>query len=76
MDYRSLKGDEAVDLILQILKKADSPLTTKEVQNETQKQLVRCPDSTVVFLNRLRTRGLIQGKRSKEHRGWVWWLED
>ena len=76
MDYRSLAGDEAVEFILQILKEAGRPLTTREVQAETQKKLVRCPDTTVVFLNRLRTRDLIHGQRSKERRGWIWWVED
>ncbi len=75
MDYRRLEGDEAVDHILRVLREAGRPLTTKEVQEETEKRRVQCPDSTVVFLNRLRRRGIIQGERSRERRGWVWWLK-
>jgi hypothetical protein len=75
MSIRRLEGDEAVDLILQVLKGAGKPLTTREVQRETEKRLVRCPDSTVVFLNRLRIKGVIMGERSKERRGWIWWVE-
>ena len=75
MSVRRLKGDEAVDLILQVLKGAGKPLTTREVQGETEKRMVRCPDSTAVFLNRLRINGVIKGERSKERRGWIWWIE-
>jgi hypothetical protein len=76
MALRRLVGNEAVDLILQVLGEAGEPLTTREVQAETEKRLVRCPDSTVVFLNRLRIKGLINGERSRERRGWIWWLKD
>jgi predicted transcriptional regulator len=75
MTVRRLEGNEAVDLILQVLKTAGKPLTTREVQRETEKRMVRCPDSTVVFLNRLRIKGVINGERSRERRGWVWWVE-
>ena len=75
MDYRRLEREEAADLVLGVLKEAGRPLTTREVQAEVEKKLVRCPDSTVVFLNRLRTKGIIRGERSKERRGWVWWAE-
>lgn len=76
MALRKLVGNEAVDLILQVLREAGEPLTTREVQAETEKRLVRCPDSTVVFLNRLRIKGLINGERSRERKGWIWWLKD
>lgn len=75
MTARRLEGNEAVDLILQVLETAGKPLTTREVQRETEKRMVRCPDSTAVFLNRLRIKGLINGERSRERRGWVWWVE-
>ena len=76
MVLRKLVGNEAVDLILQVLGEAGKPLTTREVQAETERRLVRCPDSTVVFLNRLRIKGLINGERSRERKGWIWWLKD
>ena len=76
MDYRRMGEDEAVDLILQILRGTGGPLTTRQIQEETKKRLLRCPDSTVVFLNRLRIRGLIKGERSRERRGWIWWVDD
>jgi hypothetical protein len=76
MESRRVEGQEAVDVILEILRKAGTPLSTRDIQEETQKRLVRCPDSTIVFLNRLRLKGVIKGERSKERRGWIWWIED
>ena len=76
MALRKLVGNEAVDLILEVLGEAGEPLTTREVQVETERRLVRCPDSTVVFLNRLRIKGLINGERSRERKSWIWWLKD
>jgi hypothetical protein len=76
MDLRKLDGDEAVNLILDVLKKADEPLTTREIQLETEKRRVQCPDSTIVFLNRLRLKGIVHGQMSKERRGWIWWIDN
>jgi hypothetical protein len=75
MDIRKLGGDEAVDLIVQILRETGKPLTTKEVQVETERRLVQCPDSTVIFLNKLRRSGVIKGERSQEKRSWIWWVD-
>jgi len=75
MEPRELKGDEASRTIIEILRKAGRPLSTREVQAETQRLLVRCPDSTIVFLNRLRLSCAIKGERSREARGWVWWVD-
>jgi predicted transcriptional regulator len=67
--------DKAVQAIISILTKAGKPLTTRNVGEEMQKLQLRCPDTTIVFLNRLRKHGLIQGERSKEQRGWIWWID-
>ena len=75
MALRRVEGEEATEIILKIIRDAGKPLTTREVQAETDKLRVRCPDSTVVFLNRLRINGVINGERSKEKRGWIWWVE-
>lgn len=74
MDTRVPEGDEAIDAILSILKKAGKPVTTRQVGEEMQKLQLRCPDTTIVFLNKLRKNGVIHGERSKELRGWVWWV--
>lgn len=74
MDTRIPEGDEAIDAILGILKRAGKPVTTREVGEEMQKLQLRCPDSTIVFLNKLRKKGVVHGERSKELRGWIWWM--
>jgi hypothetical protein len=76
MNVRHLEGDDAVALIISVLRDANRPMTTKEIQKETETRRVRCPDSTAIFLNRLRLRGLINGGRSDKKRGWVWWVDD
>lgn len=70
-----LAEDEAVGFVLSVLKRAGRPLTTREVQEEADRKLVRCPDSTPVFLNKLRVTGVIRGEYSKEKKAWIWWVE-
>ncbi len=75
MEPRQPEGDEAVEAILGILRKAGEAVTTREVGEEMRKLQLRCPDSTIVFLNKLRLKGVIHGERSKERRGWIWWID-
>ncbi len=75
MEPRQPEGDEAVDAILGILRRAGEAVTTREVGEEMRKLQLRCPDSTIVFLNKLRLKGVIHGERSKERRGWIWWID-
>jgi len=75
MSLRKLGEKEAIEIILDILRKAGKPLTTREIEKETRKLLVSCPDSTPVFLNRLRIQGIVEGQLSKERRAWVWWIK-
>jgi len=76
MSLRKLGEREAVEIILEILRKTEGPLTTREIEEETRKRLVSCPDSTPVFLNRLRIQGIVEGKISKERKGWIWWIKE
>jgi hypothetical protein len=75
MDPRKAEGDEAVEAIMGILRRVGKPVTTREVGVEMQKLQLRCPDTTIVFLNKLRRNGVIHGERSKELRGWIWWVD-
>ena len=75
MEPRKAEGDEAVDAILGILRRAGKPVTTREVGEEMQKLQLRCPDTNIVFLNRLRKDSVIHGERSKERRGWIWCVD-
>ena len=75
MSLRKLGEKEAIKIILDILRKAERPLTTREIEEETGKLLVSCPDSTPVFLNKLRIQGTLEGQLSRERRAWVWWVK-
>lgn len=75
MSLRKLGEKEAIKIILDILSEAEGPLTTREIEEETKKLLVSCPDTTPVFLNRLRIQGIVEGQLSREKRGWVWWIK-
>lgn len=75
MSVRKIGEQEAVEILLDILRNAKGPLTTWEIEEKTKKLSVACPDSTPIFLNRLRIQGIIEGQLSKEKRGWVWWVK-
>lgn len=75
MSLKRLSEDEAVELIISILRKAGMPLTTREIEIETRKRMVSCPDKTPIFLNRLRIKGIVKGQLSVEKRAWIWWVE-
>jgi uncharacterized protein YbbK (DUF523 family) len=67
---------EGPDLIKSILRGAESPMTTKELQAEVRKVIPVCPSASVVGLNILRIAGAINGKRAEDRKGWVWWKKD
>jgi hypothetical protein len=75
MSQRRLDEKEAFELIISVLKGADKPLTTRDIDGEIKKRFVSCPDSLPILLNRLRLRGLVKGQLSTERKGWVWWIE-
>ncbi|UCF09000.1 MAG: hypothetical protein JSW28_04765 [Thermoplasmata archaeon] len=72
---KQLGKDEAEKLIITLLKEADRPLTTREVEARVQGEGKQCPDSAVRFLSKMRYKGLVLGMLSKEHKGWIWWVE-
>jgi len=75
LSEHKLTEEESFKLIMAILKSAGKPLTTRDIEGEIRKNLISCPDSLPVLLNRLRLRGLIKGQLSVERRGWIWWIE-
>ncbi|UCC27939.1 MAG: hypothetical protein JSW29_00320 [Candidatus Bathyarchaeota archaeon] len=75
VSFKRLSEDEAVELIVSLLRTASQPLTTREIEEKTRKRRVSCPDRTPVFLNRLRLRGVVKGQLSVERRAWIWWVE-
>lgn len=62
-------------LIVSILRAADKPLTTRQLQEEVQRLVPRCVSSNVVVLNLMRISGAIKGKRAEDG-AWIWWIED
>jgi hypothetical protein len=71
---RELSFPEAERLIVALLRER-GPLTTQQVQSSTMSVGVRCPDSTVRFLTKLRMRGTVLGTVDRKRGTWVWWLE-
>lgn len=67
-------GEEAERFVVQLLTEF-GPLSTMEVEKLARKQHKRCPDQTVLFLTKMKKKGLIKGEVSYERRGWVWWVE-
>jgi hypothetical protein len=72
--HRELSPEEGERLILGLLRQ-NGPMTTQQVSAATQAKGVRCPDSTVRFLTKLRARRVILGTVDRKAGTWVWWLE-
>ena len=75
MDKSIHKGKVGPELIISILREADKPLTTKELQIEVRKVVSFCLADSIVVLNLMRIRGTIRGERT-EDRKWVWWINE
>jgi hypothetical protein len=75
MDKSIHKGKVGPELISSILREADKPLTTKELQTEVRKVVSFCLADSIVVLNLMRIRGTIRGERT-EDRKWVWWINE
>lgn len=56
------------------LLKVKGPMSTMEIEKHARKEHKRCPDQTVIFLTKMKKKGLIRGEASLERRGWVWWV--
>ncbi|MEM2838696.1 MAG: hypothetical protein QW505_05660 [Thermoplasmata archaeon] len=68
-----LSEPEAEKFIIQLLS-SRGKMTTREIELIARKQGKRCPDETVLFLTKLRSKGKIKGELSQEKRGWLWWV--
>lgn len=68
-----MKESEAERFVIDLLQ-SRGPSTTMEVEAYARKKGKRCPDETVLFLTKLRSKGKIKGELSREKRGWVWWV--
>jgi len=48
------------------------PLSTMQIEVHAGKEHKRCPDQTVMFLMKMKKKGLIKGEASLESKGWLW----
>ena len=76
MASKTQKNEDSELPVVSILKEADGPMTTRELQAEVNKVISFCPSASVIGLNLLRIAGKIKGKRLSDRKGWVWWIED
>lgn len=63
---------EAESYVLRLLRER-GPMTTMQIEELARDQHRKCPDHTVIFLTKMRKKGLIKGEASLERRGWLWW---
>lgn len=64
---------EAEDLVLKLLAE-NGPMTTMDIERAASASSRRCPDQAVLFLTKMKSKGLIRGEVSHERRGWLWSL--
>ncbi len=73
MERKKLDEDEAEQVVIMLLTK-EGPMTTVQIEERVMKRGEECPDSVVLFLSKLRLRGIIKGEVSRQHKGWLWWI--
>lgn len=71
----SMTPSDAESFVIAILRSRGS-LTTMEIELLAAAQEKKCPDQTVIFLTKMRRKGLIRGEVSQEKRGWLWSLPE
>jgi len=72
-DVSVMGTQEAEDYVLRLLRER-GPMSTMEIEKLARKEHKRCPDQTVIFLTKMRKKGMIKGEASVEKRGWLWWV--
>jgi predicted transcriptional regulator len=68
-----MNASEAEAFVVKLLMER-GPLSTMEIEKFARKEHKHCPDQTVIFLTKMRKKGMIKGEASLEKRGWVWFL--
>jgi len=71
----AMTPSDAESFIISLLR-YNGPLMTMEIETLAADQKKRCPDQTVIFLAKMRSKGLIRGEVSHEKRGWLWSLPE
>ena len=73
VERKKLDEEEAEQVVIVLLTE-EGPMTTIQIEERVMKRGEECPDSVVLFLSKLRLRGVIKGEVSREHKGWLWWI--
>ncbi len=73
-DSTAVMGEDEAEAFVIRLLKDKGPLSTMEIEKLARAKHRKCPDQTVVFLTKMRRKGLIKGEASLEKRGWLWWV--
>jgi hypothetical protein len=71
----SMSEGEAEEFVINLLRTL-GPLTTMEIETSAAREGRRCPDQTVLFLSKMRMKGMVSGEVSVERKGWVWSIVD
>jgi len=69
----SVMDETAAESFVISILKANGPLSTMQIEKLARSEHKHCPDQTVIFLTKMKKKGLIKGEASLERRGWVWW---
>lgn len=72
-DVEVMETTAAEQFVIDLLR-AKGPLSTMEIEKAARKEHKRCPDQTVIFLTKMKKKGLIRGDASMEKKGWAWWV--
>jgi hypothetical protein len=64
---------EAEEFVVELLRRS-GPLTTMQIEVAARRRDKRCPDQTVLFLTKMKKKGIVKGEVSLERRGWIWWI--
>jgi len=72
-DTAVMSDGEAEAFVVDALRQ-HGPMTTMQIESLASVEGRRCPDQTVLFLTKMKRKGLIRGEVSLERRGWLWRL--
>ena len=71
---QEMSDHEAEQFVMELLDSSEH-MTTRQIEEEASRRNTTCPDAIIRFLNKMKLRGLIKGKLSVEHRGWIWYRD-
>jgi hypothetical protein len=70
----SVLDERSAEIFVLRLLREKGPMSTMAIEKAARKEHKRCPDQTVLFLAKMKKKGVIMGEASIEKRGWLWWV--